>query len=71
MLGSACPELARYGENSMLAQTFGVRSLDATPRFQATDLHSSRQVVGAPDAEHIGKVYEGFCRQRMPATASL
>jgi hypothetical protein len=30
-----------------------------------------RVVVGARDAEHIGKVYEGFCCQRMPAAASL
>jgi hypothetical protein len=29
------------------------------------------RVVRARDAAHIGKVYEGFCRQRMPAAASL
>ncbi len=54
------------------------RSLDVTPALfspgsspTATGLSPTRRVVGARDAEHIGKVYEGFCRQRTPATASL
>ena len=41
------------------------------PAFPDTDLHPSSGVVGAGDAEHIGIVYEGFCRQGIRAAASV
>ncbi len=72
------------GQNARGHAGCDVKCLDTTPfRFsrktllqershpKATDLHPSRRVVGARDAEHISKVYEGFRRQRAPTPASL
>jgi hypothetical protein len=62
---------AQYQIQAQLHLVFLQDMRQSTLILTAMDLRPSRSVVGARDAEHIGKIYEGFCRPRMPAAASL